>query len=244
MNAYLRKEMNISSCQSRLRYCAMEVLSKIGFQTSRKIEYDFVLSEILFPNRRILDIGSYGSILPILMARKINSVYAFDFRGYGETNFNLTSIKGNVKSLPFRDETFDLITCVSTMEHIGLTAYGDPRFDDGDKLLLNEILRVLKKDGKIIITVPFCGKFGTIEWKSGKERIYDYSTLLRLFSDMYIKREEFYIPLGKKNWKMTNKEKAEITYMTYPRSNLACFSLIKNEQSGNFQNLSKEEKRN
>ncbi len=50
---------------------------------------------------------------------------------------------GDALRLPFRDETFDRIICSEVMEHV-----------DDDNLACNELSRVLKKGGKIAITVP------------------------------------------------------------------------------------------
>ncbi len=52
-------------------------------------------------------------------------------------------IRGDVLHFPFPDETFDRIICSEVIEH----------FRD-DKLLLAELTRVLKKGGRIAISVP------------------------------------------------------------------------------------------
>jgi ubiquinone/menaquinone biosynthesis C-methylase UbiE len=49
------------------------------------------------------------------------------------------------KRLPFKDDTFRLITCLDVLEHM-----------DGDEWLLSEIERVCKPGGQVIVTVPAC----------------------------------------------------------------------------------------
>ena len=50
---------------------------------------------------------------------------------------------GNALNLPFKDETFDRIICSEVMEHV-----------PDDDLACRELVRVLKKGGRIAITVP------------------------------------------------------------------------------------------
>ncbi len=50
---------------------------------------------------------------------------------------------GDTLKLPFRDETFDRIICSEVMEHV-----------DDDNMACSELVRVLKKGGRIAITVP------------------------------------------------------------------------------------------
>ena len=50
---------------------------------------------------------------------------------------------GDALSLPFKDETFDKIICAEVMEHV-----------DDDFKACSELARVLKKNGRIAITVP------------------------------------------------------------------------------------------
>ena len=49
--------------------------------------------------------------------------------------------------MPFNDKFFDVVTAVSTIEHIGLGCYGDSIAPDGDKEATTEIKRVLKRGG-------------------------------------------------------------------------------------------------
>ena len=50
----------------------------------------------------------------------------------------------NAKRIPLPSEEFDTIFCIQTIEHI-----------DGHQEVLNEASRLLKKDGKIILSAPF-----------------------------------------------------------------------------------------
>jgi len=45
----------------------------------------------------------------------------------------------------FEDEIFDVIVAVSSIEHAGLGAYGESKFEKGDYKIISEFYRILKK---------------------------------------------------------------------------------------------------
>ena len=57
---------------------------------------------------------------------------------------------GNLHSLPFPDEAFDRVTCISVLEHI--LSPQDPRAHNG---VLLELKRVLRQGGLLVITVDY-----------------------------------------------------------------------------------------
>ena len=79
----------------------------------------------------------------------------------------LRAVQADVRELPFEDRTFDLVLCVSTLEHVGAdnTGYGLAAEDDGASRLtaLRELRRVLAPDGRLLITVP-CGEPEDYGW--------------------------------------------------------------------------------
>ena len=97
-------------------------------------------------NLRILDVGC-GSGYTTLALTKFGSVYGTDYSLSALKHCNESGLDKVVKSnsyyLPFRSETFDVITILDVLEHI-----------DDDIRVLKELKRVLKKDGIILIAVP------------------------------------------------------------------------------------------
>lgn len=84
-------------------------------------------------NEKVLDIGSYdvnGSLRDLFT----------DYTGVDMRDGPNVDIVANSHKLPFKDDTFDLVTCVETLEH------DDRPFDT-----MKEIYRVLKKGGKVIL---------------------------------------------------------------------------------------------
>ncbi len=54
------------------------------------------------------------------------------------------------------DETFDAVTCLSTIEHIGLGAYGESQSEEGeDVAAMRRIRELAKPGGVLVLTVPY-----------------------------------------------------------------------------------------
>ena len=60
-------------------------------------------------------------------------------------NHNLKYVSGSVEKLPFENEQFDIVISFETIEHVK---------ESVQKSFLNEIKRVLKKDGMLIMSTP------------------------------------------------------------------------------------------
>lgn len=99
----------------------------------------------------ILDIGcGTGAMLDRL--HEFGNVTGADFspqalaycRERGERNGReYRLVRADVRSLPFADNSFDIVTAMDIIEHI-----------DRDKDAMSEILRVLKPGGRLLATVP------------------------------------------------------------------------------------------
>ena len=61
----------------------------------------------------------------------------------GESRGGWVLLKGNTMSLPFKDASFDKIICSEVLEHV-----------PNDQQCIREMMRVLKDDGAIAISVP------------------------------------------------------------------------------------------
>lgn len=130
----------------------------------RVIEYPWAMSRLL-QNGSLLDAGSalnFETILkhPALSHKEITIVNLVR-----ETNnfsdLGVRYIYADIRKLPFDNDHFDSITCISTLEHIGMdnSIYdkGSASTSSGGDYLsaVKELKRVLKPQGQLLITVPF-----------------------------------------------------------------------------------------
>ena len=78
----------------------------------------------------------------------------YDYRPADVRLTDLTSLRANLTSLPFKDNSLESISCMHVVEHIGLGRYGDPIDYDGDLKAMRELRRVLKSNGNLLFVVP------------------------------------------------------------------------------------------
>lgn len=138
----------------------------------RVVEYTLVL-RALRASGLVLDLGCSSSRFPVELASLGYRTVAVDRRPYPFRHPNLTFVHADLTSLPFRSQSFDAVTAVSTIEHVGIAAYGESApVPDGDRTALEEAARVLRLGGQLLLTVPF-GRERVTE----KHRIYTYDAL-------------------------------------------------------------------
>ncbi len=136
----------------------------------RIVEYPFVFSILSDSGSRILDAGSTFNFASVISHSLFSKKELTIYTAYPEKqNFIDKKISyefGDLRILPFRDEWFDEIVCMSTLEHIGMdnTIYGygeetieKAHADENTEYLkaVSELIRVLKRNGMLHITVPF-----------------------------------------------------------------------------------------
>lgn len=146
--------------------------------SERIIEYPLIFKHLEEDEGKILDVGCYFSALPIQMASMGFDVYAIDPEGYQLKHPNFKFFKGDVQESPFKRGFFDTVTVVSTLEHIGLGFYKDKRDYRGDKEAVKEIRKVLKRNGKLLLTVPYSKRYKV----TNSQRMYDNKSLTDLLN--------------------------------------------------------------
>jgi SAM-dependent methyltransferase len=145
----------------------------VGFD-ERVIEYPWVFSRLSSGGGRLLDAGgtlSYPYLVssPAISYKKI-FVYTLEPNGPIINSPNMSYVYGDLRDTIFRDELFDEIVCISTLEHVGLDNKiysSDPSFREAktkDFLkVIKEFSRILHPKGKLLITVPF-GRYENHGW--------------------------------------------------------------------------------
>jgi len=105
----------------------------------------------------------------------------YDYRPAKLFLTNLKAMPGDLMNLPFADASVTSLSCMHTIEHIGLARYGDPLDYNGDIKAISELKRVLAKDGSLLFVVPI-GNVNKIFFNA--HRVYTKESILALFSDL------------------------------------------------------------
>lgn len=123
---------------------------------SRRFEYPWVCLNLMNAgnnnNKTILDVGTGKNVLPFLLAEVFKTVHALDIdhdcvKWLTETSKqykNMTAKQGDIISLPYGNEAFDNVMCISVLEHL-----------PNDKIVkaLQELFRVTRPNGVIYLTM-------------------------------------------------------------------------------------------
>ncbi len=109
-----------------------------------------------------------------------------EFYDYRPANISLTGLKskrGDLLDLPFVSNSVESISCMHTIEHIGLGRYGDAIDPTGDLKAIRELIRVTKKGGSILFVTPV----GKRALRFNAHRIYAYDEILKYFTTCHLK---------------------------------------------------------
>ncbi|MDD5318777.1 MAG: DUF268 domain-containing protein [Candidatus Pacebacteria bacterium] len=115
----------------------------------------------------------------------------YDYRPASLILDGLETNKGDLMNLPFESNSLESISCMHTLEHVGLGRYGDPIDPDGDIKAIKELKRVLKSGGSLLIVTPV-GK-PRVEYNA--HRIYSpYQVRDMVVDDNFTLKEFAFIP--------------------------------------------------
>ena len=147
------------------------VLSGATPATVRRVEYPWAINNgQLTKNLKILDVGSGPSMFPIYLASLGNEVVSMDndevlmkhvcpkLARWCETNVEYSF--ADATKINFDDNTFDRVFCVSVLEHLeeeyrNIKNQRDYHKKNLDIKAINEMLRVLKPNGLLVMTVDW-----------------------------------------------------------------------------------------
>ena len=160
--------------------------------TERSVEIPFVLSSVTSgksPGATVLDVGCSESLVPLEFASLGYSVTGIDLREYPLQHPNLQTFATPLEDWE-TDATFDVVVCLSSIEHFGLGQYGEEAADDR---LDHEAMRILRDriepDGLLVLTIPF----GETE-ETPVQRMYDRDDLDALLEGWVIDTIEVAAP--------------------------------------------------
>lgn len=104
----------------------------------------------------------------------------YDFRPADLKLSGLECLAADLTNLPFETGSISSLSCLHTLEHIGLGRYGDPIDPSGDLKAIAELARVLAPGGSLLIAIPL-GK-PKIEYNA--HRIYSYEQIIDYFHQL------------------------------------------------------------
>lgn len=173
----------------------------------RDFEYPWVIENLDLKKGKLLDIGStVGDMLNELTPKEVEvstlNLYL------GEDIKDVKQIEGDIRNTDLRSDVFDCITCISTLEHIGVSGrYGVEEDTYGDLKAMKEMLRLLKKNGKLLLTVPYGAKDVL-----PINKLYNRNRTEKLFEGYKVLKEE-YLKYNRKYgiWLNVSEEEAAST---------------------------------
>lgn len=98
---------------------------------------------------------------------------------------NYESAFADLTNLPFPDDSIESLSCMHTIEHIGLGRYGDPLDPEGDLKAIKELKRVLRPGGQFLFVTPV----GHPRIEFNAHRVYSYEMVMELWAPL--KLQEF-----------------------------------------------------
>jgi SAM-dependent methyltransferase len=191
---------------------------RYGFRLDeRVVEYPWFLSRLPRESGTLLDAGSvlnfrYVLSHPSLKAKKVFiSTLAPERSCFWKQG--ISYVYEDLRNSCFRDEYFDWIASLSTIEHIGLdntllyTADASKKENQSASCLgaVKEFHRMLKPGGKLYLSVPF-GKAVNRDWF----QVFDgamVDEIIRAFGPS--QAEEFYFKYEADGWKTSSREAAK-----------------------------------
>lgn len=191
----------------------------------RCVEYPWVLARLGPQDRHLMDAGSalnHPYVLTTLMQpERTLHVVTLAPEYYRMIDARLSYMYCDLRDLFFvREAAYDAVLCVSTLEHVGMdneaftrhAGSSEVRTTRGEVAALEEMWRVVKPGGRLLITLPFGrrGDFGTF-------RQYDLPMVQALVQAMPQARVDVtYFRYRKEGWNRARPEEcADAEYMPW-----------------------------
>jgi hypothetical protein len=180
--------------------------------TERLIEYPLLFQHLDLAPRQshLLEFGSVEELLPLQLCALGYRVTGLDFRPYPFRHKRLEFIQADILTWQPLAGRFDTAISISTVEHVGLGAYGDPVEPEGDRIAVEKLRESVRPGGALFLTVP-AGRPETTRLM----RIYDEARLRALVPDAEVVR--FFAKAGRfGEWREVGGEAiAELAYEDY-----------------------------
>ncbi len=165
----------------RVSHWRIRRMQTIGYKlvvSEQIVENPLVFRNLRPGDKSVLDFGGFESVLPLQLSAIGYHVTVWDQRAYPFRHPNLDVLCQDLfVTGQAMDQTFDVIVSVSTIEHLGLGAYGDQAAPDADKRGVEILWGLLNREhGRLMASVPA----GKPSVQRGY-RVYDEARLRQVF---------------------------------------------------------------
>ena len=137
-------------------------------------------ARILSQTKPVSHVDISSSLQFCTMLSAFIPVKFYDYRPAQIVLPNLTLDHADLTSLQFENCSIQSLSCMHTVEHIGLGRYGDKLDPEGDLKAISELKRVLAPSGNLLFVVPV----GKPRIMFNAHRIYSFNQISNLFSDL------------------------------------------------------------
>lgn len=189
----------------------------------RHVEYSWIAANLPSGPGKALEFGCANSWLAFAAARRGFETIGIDltpvewFYRYPGLQF----VQTDLFDLELPPESLDLIINCSTVEHVGLTRYGDGGNDVGDLQSMAKLRQLLKQQGVMLLTIPV-GQDATV---APLHRIYGQNRLPLLLDGFVVQRKEYWTKDDQNLWVLTDERKALSQELRPNMYGLGCFVL-------------------
>lgn len=180
----LSKNYNRFPCRWEDRYPCLDDNTENTSYDRHYVLHPAWAMRILAQNKPDLHIDIASTLRFVAQLSCIMPVKHYDYRLPLLSIDNLECVQADLTNLPFGANSVSSLSCMHTLEHIGLGRYGDPLDSDGDIKAAGELARVLSPGGNLLIVVPV----GCARIEFNAHRIYSYHQVLDLFPFLQLKQ--------------------------------------------------------
>lgn len=116
----------------------------------------------------------------------LSAFFEVKFYDYRPASLNLSNLSSNridLTNMYFESNSIESLSCMHTVEHIGLGRYGDPIDPEGDLKAIAELKRVVKQGGSLLFVVPL----GNPKIMFNAHRIYSFNMIMQTMDGFVLK---------------------------------------------------------
>lgn len=156
-----------------------------------------------------IDIGSILYFSTMLSAS--HQVQFYDYRPAAVILDGLKTGSEDLCALSFADKSIASISCMHTVEHVGLGRYGDPIDPDGDLKAMHELQRVIAPGGSLLFVTPV----GKPKICFNAHRIYSFEQIISYFPELELAEFSLIPDTGQTTGMIMNADPALVKAQEY-----------------------------